>query len=958
MIDSGILAGLTFDQSDRAFSLRTLAHHAGLPVTIFDASMALRIREVLSPVVSEIEPLDFKKFCHVHSQHAGSLLRLFRQMSDLGAGTVNHFPHPLFRHMKDHLPVRQYEIFSYLLASDTLEEGKISIEDFILKDCGFRLVFRKMGSHLIGVGPLFMQDALGEGVDHVYFEPMSSGLNNFKDTIDEYWQNSDIHNRSYMTIYTLEHLRRLAFSRSKQLTAHVLEKLESLINIDQIIGDFTPDTCGAIVGTSANVKMVGAVAAANSVQADGYVACKAFGSSALKRIISIKVGALRPEVVEFLEVPSDEFSRAYAAEVDKIYQSWSCYIAESLSQLRHWLMASRPHSLPGQPADEQRKSGRRLARFLASVFHAFECTLYRVTYADGRSKLISYGSFSAGKNGRERMEEMHEHMEGIGSLPNQRQSISYRCLLENKVQYCQYYDYETGASIPEGQTFTFPTDSRISFWGLSACAIPVRINGILWGVLQLIGERPHAFPEFIRARAEEACDIIGSHLFRADLMSSVYEISRTISNQEQQSVEKREIIEETLARMFGAKTFAIVHGERPDGGEVNVFLESGRADLRDAAANNDDVEYFAPLMEFARGDERSWFGIIGGDDFKRLFGPTARRKFYEGSSGDFAYLTKISWEFADGLSLSSVAMLTFAHEMDERDNWQEAVEFACRYVATITGSLYSSDIWERKLREKIGHELSKTAGTLAGSVQRLRKVVARPDGRGRNDIESVITDLGGHARALDRYVKILGTHRDISDLDEDPRLYLIKETRAQYLNDPQRRAIRVRDVYNAAFFGQVEIFHERRVEVPKFDPFFDLRIDMDELTLREVMTTLADNILKYTKPGTELLVRADSTDRVRGIQICNIGLRLEDHELFGIFRNEVRGARARERFPDQGSGYGLWFAQRAMNIWGCGLRHSQRETRDREELWTWHDFTLSFPNRLVRWPARGGRGRR
>jgi hypothetical protein len=81
--------------------------------------------------------------------------------------------------------------------------------------------------------------------------------------------------------------------------------------------------------------------------------------------------------------------------------------------------------------------------------------------------------------------------------------------------------------------------------------------------------------------------------------------------------------------------------------------------------------------------------------------------------------------------------------------------------------------------------------------------------------------------------------------------------------------------------------------------------------------------------------------------LSNIGLKLEPDELNTIFEENVRGRKALDLFPTEGSGFGLWYAQQSMQAWRCDLMHKQRPLMDDSDMYAWHDFTLCFKKRMI-----------
>lgn len=955
MIDSGVLSGTASEDFDSRFFLRVIAHQAGVPITVISGDTIPRLEGLAREQgLDASDGESFVDFCR-EGRCIDAIREFSKRVIDDRLSVMNHFPHPLFRLLKDHVAVRAFEVLSALRSAENLEDGQSAWSPFILEQTGFSVLAHKAGGNLYLFGPLFVQDEIGDGADTPYYGPLETELYAFNDMVDSLWQGR-LESDEAGTLYTADFLRRVALLRTKLLRASVENKAAFAIKALRS-GVFESAAASEPNGSPRLfVKIAAALAATERSGVPGFIKYKRFNSPAGA---STAYGIAAPGMkfdFGLREAPpaSETYALAYAEAMEISFQNWKGYVAESLGQLRNWLAAGA-----GPPAETSEvpgnNFGRRLARYMAALFDAYECTIYKVGYQRGRAKLSAIGAFSSDSRGEDRLLLMQRHMESVAGSPLQNNSISFRCLADNRVQYCQYFDYAQRTALPADQPITFPHSSLHNFWGASACAIPIRVNGILWGVLQLIGRRPHSFPDLVRSRAEEACSIVSSQLFRSETINSIYNINAAVGSQRGVTHDAKLIVENSLSRLFGAKTFAILRFDPQERSRVNVFLESGREDLKSAArAFSEDLGYFKPLEDFAKGDIDSWAGEIGEERFRRMFGNVARKRFYESAAGDFAYVAKLHWDLADGGVVPGVVMLTFPHPLGRQDQWRKSIEFACQYVSMISGSLYSGEMWERKLREKIGHELTKTIGNLGGSIQRLEGLRRKAEaalGSDAHIIAQVIGDLNRYTKLLTRYVKILTTHREISDFDNDAHLYLIQEMRSKWQSDGGKR-VNFREAYNRAFTGQRKRFAEKGIDFPQLDRSFDFDVAMDELCLDEVLLTLVENLLKYSRPGTAVTVAEQSSSWMKGVTISNIGLKLEANEVNSIFEDETRGMRARAQLPELGKGYGLWFAQRAMHIWGGGLRHLQRDLPIEEVEWAWHDFTIDFNQNLIK--QRGG----
>jgi len=203
---------------------------------------------------------------------------------------------------------------------------------------------------------------------------------------------------------------------------------------------------------------------------------------------------------------------------DAGFTAWQANLYESFVLMRNW-MNTKFGSLPLQ-LQRNTDGGlgqsqiARLARFAGTIFLANEATVYAANYLYSPIRLDRYGAFSDDKAPADKLDAMYDHMRTIGlDMGLRPNSISYRAFDLNKTQYCRAFDASTHTAVPVDQPLTFPMGTRWTRWGASACAVPIRVHGRAWGVIEVISHRPHNFPMPVRAKVEEFASILSPFLF-------------------------------------------------------------------------------------------------------------------------------------------------------------------------------------------------------------------------------------------------------------------------------------------------------------------------------------------------------------------------------------------------------------------------------------------------------------
>ncbi len=121
--------------------------------------------------------------------------------------------------------------------------------------------------------------------------------------------------------------------------------------------------------------------------------------------------------------------------------------------------------------------------------------------------------------------------------------------------------------------------------------------------------------------------------------------------------------------------------------------------------------------------------------------------------------------------------------------------------------------------------------------------------------------------------------------------------------------------------------------VQELEPLFSIK--MDATLIRQVLTNLIENAIKYSPEGSKILVSSDEEDGMVKIQIADQGAGIEDHEISNIFLKFYRSEKARESSV-KGSGLGLYLANYFIKL------HRGR-IRAESKLGQGSTFTVELP---------------
>lgn len=951
-LDSGILAAAPTRSDVLSQVQSACAHQFGLPITLLSANFSLIVAAALKD--NEVEEprneFDLEELSRIIPD-SDRIKRFLYQVNEKAYSASISFPHPIHRALRDYRLFSLYEVLSIKKALDSNPEKQsisISLAPFG-KHVRFQLVLHRLKNSIACYGPVFVEDTADQGVDTKYAGAVRNSVDQLH-LINSVWFDNTVSPRSdhiRTSVYDAEYLEGLAFQRQKFTTSSLVDRTKRASYILNSISNF--ETFGFVDHVTPTF-FSKAVAAADVVRKSGApfsFRFKYFIDASGPRSGSLSVIPGSGRAFEFkmsAEAPTEAVE--YRENIERSFDNWTIFIQESAHQLRHWL----EHSMSAIDSEWYSAIGRdfklRLTRFLAFLFNSAECSIYTPLH-DASHTVTQFASFSRYRVPMERTEVMRRHIESLSKTRMRRRSISLRSIDYDSECYCQFFDYELQTSFPHSQPISFPIELLDISWGKSVLAVPIKMHGLTLGVLELVSDRPHSYPEIVRVKVGQVMEILAVALFEHELFSAMDQFNGVSVGGVLSGRDSKRDLGPILRRIFFCESVAILRESKTSDNAFNIFLEFGRDDL--AAQRRESTArasaYFAPYHAFLATNSESWVSEIGTPEFDKLFGRVNGRKYFTERSGHFLCLFRLRWSTADQEVRPGVLILTYRRRPGPSRRWLDVVAYAGRHLATLTSILQSSEEWEAVLRSKVAHELTRVADTMAATVTKLSKFhlprigsEAAPEW----SLSTMVTDLRRSLRTLNTHVNVLTSRRNLSDYDGDPRLYSAEQVRKKWIAAGESQKGSLRTAYNAAFHGQSAEFTRVGIKFPKY-PMADRHVLMDDWSLHEVVQTLVSNILKYGKNGTEIVISEASTS-VFGLRISNIGLKLDPYELDAIFDDGTRGSRASALLPNDGHGYGLWYVQQLLRIWGMGIRHSQTSLEhDGDSNYAWQHFTLLFP---------------
>ncbi len=135
-------------------------------------------------------------------------------------------------------------------------------------------------------------------------------------------------------------------------------------------------------------------------------------------------------------------------------------------------------------------------------------------------------------------------------------SICYRVVERGLSRFCRSWDPEPEKCDPNGETVLNPDDSYFDkikpYKRMSAMALPLRVHGRLFGVLEIDGFSKHQFRFDNFVFAQQVADIIGPFLHERDTSKRLYGLSGKVLDPTKTETKKYHLICKEMAHIFMA----------------------------------------------------------------------------------------------------------------------------------------------------------------------------------------------------------------------------------------------------------------------------------------------------------------------------------------------------------------------------------------------------------------------
>jgi two-component system, OmpR family, phosphate regulon sensor histidine kinase PhoR len=170
-------------------------------------------------------------------------------------------------------------------------------------------------------------------------------------------------------------------------------------------------------------------------------------------------------------------------------------------------------------------------------------------------------------------------------------------------------------------------------------------------------------------------------------------------------------------------------------------------------------------------------------------------------------------------------------------------------------------------------------------------------------VETLLDGALGNPADADRFLRIVATQADRLNAIIEDLLSLSKIEQSERAADLVVEQVSIRHMLEAVLHDCAAKAAERQIEV-RVDCDDQLSAQINAPLLEQAVTNLLDNALKYSDPGSEVLVTASEKDSEVVVAVSDHGCGIDDEHLPRLFERFYRVDKARSRKLG-GTGLGL-----------------------------------------------------
>jgi signal transduction histidine kinase len=597
----------------------------------------------------------------------------------------------------------------------------------------------------------------------------------------------------------------------------------------------------------------------------------------------------------------------------------------------------------------------RICSEIAQLLIADQCDIYRCSTDAESLELV--GCYPQ----RKHVDPTRDRIFDIGfNKEKRRQSILYRTIDDDSPHFCRAVIKKNGNYIfvPKDEGIIVDPEFPVS----SVISVPLKVNGRIFGVLEVSGFSPYQFMWENRQLLRRISEVISPLIYETFLFHSLADLTHTVLNTLVNEKIKYQKICEKMRELFMAYAAVFWHPDRERSNRyVPVGWSRNRADLKDLIEQKDKSVFFKIddptclynlAVEKNKGNPPLTLNIEDKLNDEEWYKKKPHREWLRKKKIKEVTIISITSE-TDGDKL--ILTLYYRHkDQGLEKSWNSIIEFMAYHSALLLEALMSQKKWETGVRHILHHELKQKVGVILSRTddiyqflwQKAPKVLSDLyiGVRGaRSKLNLVFQDIRSYSFSLNELMDILQNPATFEKLKRTPKypLHFIAITQKKDYEQlkEKKQPVDLKKMFNEVFMNTWEIRKKNNLAHSYHGPEGPLLLMVKD-HLRPILNNLIDNAVKYAVPETSIAAKTTISEYSVEFRLSNFSKPIGDYEEYSIFNENVRGSNS-ENMPGQGQG--LFLARLYCEIYGGELT-LQIERKTPHPLFT---FVVSLPKQIL-----------
>jgi signal transduction histidine kinase len=593
------------------------------------------------------------------------------------------------------------------------------------------------------------------------------------------------------------------------------------------------------------------------------------------------------------------------------------------------------------PSGVDYKLGRRIARTVTNVCHCDSAVIYQF---DHLNNLL----YSVGVHVDDGIAEPlgrldHRWMENVGRDKNLKfRSVAYTAAEEDRI--VEYNDSSEFSPLVYNKTTKVnpPRKSRL-VPGKSIVAIPIRVFGRLWGILEVHSKKANSFSYPQLEWLAKIADLVGPYYHEQIIIYSLYQIAsapEVLVGEDNQF----NLLARQAAGIFLCNTACVWIRDLFNTDQYNCAGFTGRPDLEARINKRQALPSFSSqgkksVARDAIDNKRIWVeGSIGIEPF----GNEWLNKEHTRSLKFFGFKYIAIMPIYD-LEENAIAVISvYSRHRPFSSKWENWARYIGNYMGVVITRIHNAKEVEAQFRSLVAHEIINAVDIVKGAAENFATFVRHlPRGVQRSDIFASISDIDTHVGDIETAVGDWVTGRDVKKGRRSQAMLLATaQQRSKTIPIP----VNFRTEFNSCVAPLHREMSRRGIRYHIVFPKGGLLLKMHAEDFRMILNNLIRNAVKYSPHQGQIFFEFVSQAFGTKFSVRNRGPALGQGELYRVFNLGFRGKNVRDKYP--GSGLGLYLVKQLCEFYDIGVRYDAPGDAD-EDGFVWHRIDLDFPAKMV-----------